>query len=108
MFNQKTEKMKIKINETIKGIDGIQPLHGEGDASLTLKDICINALLTPDKDDDEKKKIQRYEIFKKLRACTEEAVLTTEEISVIKRGIGKINVPLIVGQAFELLEENHA
>jgi hypothetical protein len=97
--------MKVKVNETIKGVDGIVSLPGDKGHALTLKDVCINAVLTPDEKDDEKKKIEKYDIFKKLRASAEEVTLTTEEANVIKRAVGKINAPLIVGQVFEMFEE---
>jgi len=99
--------MKIKVNETFKGIDGIQPLPSETGRVLALKDICINAILTPEEKDDEKKKLEKYSIFKKLRASSEDVVLTAEEITIIKRSIARVYAPLIMGQAFEMLEENH-
>lgn len=92
--------MKIKINENLKGIDGenIVPV-------MTLKNVCITSILTPVEGDDEKKKFEKYEIFKKLRDAKEEVTLTAEEITVIKKGIGKLQPPLIMGQCFELLEK---
>lgn len=92
--------MKIKINENLKGIDGqnIAP-------PMTLKNVCITSILTPTEGDDEKKKFEKYEIFKKLRDAKEDVTLTAEEIAVVKKGIGKFQPPLILGQCFELLEK---
>jgi len=135
--------MKIKINQTLTGLDGITPLsdkkenfpkniyekllkvpenepltfsfdevtailkHLRGEIVITLRDICVNALLTPTEGDDEKKKFEKWEIFKKLRDLKDDediVELTAEEISVIKKGIGKVQAPLILGQCFEMLE----
>jgi len=55
-------------------------------------------------EDDQKKKFEKWEIFKKVRAVQEDVFLTSEEIVVIELGMGKIHPPLIFGQAFEMLE----
>jgi hypothetical protein len=70
-----------------------------------LKDVCINTVLQPEKDDTEKQKYEAYELFLKLRDCkTDEIELSTEEIVKIKKKIGVIYMPLILGQAFDMLE----
>jgi len=105
--------MKIKINCPILGIDGIKPIPNPDSPGgrldpplpLTLKDVCINAVLSPMEGDDEKKKFTKWEIFKKLREAKEEVELTAEEIVIIKKGIGKFNPPLVLGQSFEMLEK---
>lgn len=96
--------MKVNINQTLKQADGKSPVEVEKGKALTLKDVCINAILTPAQDDDEKKKWEKYEIFKKLRDGVLEVELMAEEIVVIKKGVARVNPPLIMGQAFEMLE----
>lgn len=96
--------MKIKVNQTITTVDGIQPLKDETGHNLVLKDVCINAVLIFDEKDDEKKKWEKYEIYKKLRNAVDEVTLTAEEVAVIKKSIAKVNAPLVMGQCFELLE----
>jgi len=99
--------MKIDISQKIKGLDGVKPLpnpDGKG-IPLTLKDICINAILQPEKDDTEKQKYEAYELFVKIRDCkTAEIELTTEEIVKLKKKIGVVYMPLILGQAWDYLE----
>jgi len=98
--------MKIKITDEIKQVDGTKPiLNQENGNALTLKDVCINALLSPDKDDDAKKKFSDYETFKKLRDANKEVELSAEEISRIKKKIGNIYPALVLGQAWEKLEK---
>lgn len=96
--------MKIKINVQLKGVDGISAI-GDTENPMTLKDVCVSSILTPVADDSEKGKFEKWEIFKKLRDAKEEVTLTAEEITVIKKGIGKFQPPLILGQCFELLEK---
>ena len=98
--------MKIKLNQKIISVDGIKPLpNTETKCDLTLRDVCINAVLQPAKDDVEKQKYAAYELFVKIRDCkTNELELSTNEIVQIKKKIGLIYMPLILGQAFDLLE----
>jgi len=92
--------MKIKINTQLTGAEGklIDP-------ALTLKEVCINSILTPIQEDKEKTKLDKYDIFKKLRDAKIEVELKAEEIVVIKKAIGLLQPPLIMGQCFEMLEK---
>ena len=94
--------MKVQISTKLKGIKG-EPINDNGQV-LTLKDIVINGVLSPVDGDDEKKKWEKYEIFKKVRDAKDVADLTAEEITVIKKCIAKMSPPLIMGQAFEIIE----
>ena len=96
--------MKIKINQEIKNIEGKQILR-DANKPLTLKDVCVNCILSPTEGDDEKKKWDKYEIYKKLRDAKDEVTLTAEEVTVIKKAIGRFEPPLILGQCFEALEK---
>ena len=96
--------MKINLTTEIKQRDGIKPIvNVENNLSLTLKDVCINALLALIEKDDEKTKYSDYELYKRIRDV-KEVDLKTEEIVRIKKKIGAFNPPLILGQAFDLLE----
>jgi len=99
--------MKIKIDVALKGVDGVETLKTDNGRNLTLRDVCINSVLTPLEGDDEKKKLEKYDVFKKIRDAKEKEIdLTAEEIVLIKRAIGKVNSTIVVGQCFELLEDN--
>jgi hypothetical protein len=102
--------MKVKVNELIFGVDGFTVIpNSDTGESLTLRNVCINSILAPLEGDDEKKRFEKYEIFKKLRDCKDEdgiVELTAEQISTLKKSIGKLQPPLILGQCFELLEQN--
>ena len=98
--------MKLKLNEKLIGIDGIKPIISpETNAALTLKDICINSILSPLQDDDQKAKYEKYELYKILRDAKVDAELTAEHIVLLKKCIGKFQPQLVMGQCFDLLEK---
>jgi len=96
--------MRIKMNQQLIGVDK-KPIVKPGAPPLTLKDVCISSILSPIEGDDEKKKFEKYEIFKKIRNGKTEVELKAEEIVVIKKAIGKFQPPLILGQCWEMLEK---
>jgi hypothetical protein len=54
--------LNLNYNEVKECLDSL-----EGEHPLTLRDVCVNSLLTPMDGDDEIKKYEKWEIFKKLR-----------------------------------------
>jgi len=95
--------MKVKINEQLKDVEG-KPLKGEKERPLTMRDVCINSLLTPVQGDDEKVKWEKYEIFKSMRDSKEEVDLKIEQITILKKSVGKVQPPLLMGQIWDMLE----
>ncbi len=95
--------MKIKINQVLKDVDGTNPIV-QKEKVLTLKEICVAAVLTPIEADDQKKKFEKWDVYKKLLNANEEAELSIEDLAIIKAAIGKFYPPLIMGQCFEMLE----
>jgi len=97
--------MKIKLNSKLIGVDGIKPLpNPDNGKDLTLKDVCINAILQPRKDDTGKQKAEAYELFLKIRDVNE-IDLSVEQVAQIKKNIGEIYAPLISGQAWQILDK---
>jgi hypothetical protein len=108
--------MKIKINQKLFNVDGLTPISADG-KELTLKDVCINAMLTPvaptyseqgtmtKKGDDDKTKYEKWDMFKKLRDAKEDVELKSEEITFLKKWIGEFQPQLIYGQCYDLLEK---
>lgn len=96
--------MKLKINQELVGLDGkaIAPTVG---TKLTLKEVCVNSLLSPMEGDGEKEKFEKWEIYKKLRDAKTEADLTINDLATIKKCVGKFQPPLILGQVFEMIEQ---
>ncbi|MDH7555283.1 MAG: hypothetical protein QHH74_16715 [Spirochaetota bacterium] len=94
----------MKIDQQLKDIEGKPLISGDKGKVLTMRDICINSLLTPIQGDDEKAKWEKYEIFKKLRDANSEVELKLEELNIIKKAVGKIQPPLLMGEVFDMLE----
>ena len=112
---------KIDFTAKLMQIDGKAPIQQEKkdkDAEgkpvstmvdLTLEEVCTQALLTPYQDETAitgEEKAQRYQIAKTIArtAAGETTVLKSEDILAIKKLLPKLYAPLIVGQAFDLLE----
>ena len=101
--------MKIELNVQLTGIDGITPISidPKNRKVLTLKEVCIQSILAPTQGDTEKTKLEKWDLFKKLRDNKDMELmdLKAEEIVLIKKAIGIMQPPLIMGQAFEMLEK---
>lgn len=94
--------MKINFNTELKTIDGksLNP-------PATLKDAVVNALLSLL--DDERhipgeEKAKRWILATRIYSNPENVELTVEEVAMIKSLVGKAYPPLIVGQAWKILE----
>lgn len=101
--------MKLKLNTAILGSDGINAMtipatknHPEQD--LTLKTVCIRAVLTPLQSDDEKTKQEKYDLWKKIISAKEDTDFTIKEVALMQKHIGLFEPQLIMGQCNEMLE----
>lgn len=96
--------MKINFNIELKDMDG-KPIMETKDKPLLLDKVCVNAVLSeiPDEKTTGEQKLQRFQLAKKIYGAGEIDV-TAEEIVLLKDKIGKLYLPLVVGQVFEILE----
>jgi len=105
--------MIIDFTQVLKDLDG-KPIRGKkivedgkvvGDEDATLRFICSDVLLAELQDEKSsgEDKIRRYELAKAIYNC-DEMDLKVEDIALIKRRVGKIHFPLIVGITSEMLE----
>ena len=99
--------MKIDILQKIKGVDGIKALPNlDTELDLTLKDVIIQALLSFARDEPEKEKFDSYRLYERLKVHSKNEInLTTEELAKIKKKIGSHYAPLIMGQAWDMIEK---
>lgn len=76
---------------------------------VTLRDVMVNSIIAPKQGDNEKKKWEKYEIWKVLRdAKPDESVrLTSEQIKIVKESIADQYFQLIMGQAYDLIENGN-
>lgn len=101
--------MKINFNRPLLRFAKDQPLLKPNSAEpFCLKDATIEALLAPEDNPREntpaEEKVKRYLLATRIYADPEGIDLTVEEIAKIKGLIGKSYGPLIVAQAWEMLE----
>jgi hypothetical protein len=98
--------VKIDFAQPIKGLDGVA-LKGEDGKELTLAATCTNAVLANFQDeanlsgDD---KVKRYDLALAIHASTEPLDLKVEDVALAKKLVAKLFGPLVVGQAWRLLE----
>jgi len=98
--------MKINLTHKLKTIDGDE-LKDQNNKPLLLKAILINALLEPtqSKDITGEEKLKRYNLASDIQAATKYIVLNIDDTKLLKDLVGKVYTPLIVGQAWNVLEK---
>lgn len=96
--------MTVDFSPMIKTLTG-EVVRTETDAPLTLRLVAVNALLTERRDEQvsAEDKVQRWKLACAIHGAAT-LPLPVEDIALIKRLIGVCYGPLVVGQAFELLE----
>ena len=104
--------MKVKLNQQMQEVDG-SPVQVTGRPPMTLKDVIINSLLSVKRNpqtgqpeiEDEKTKLDKYDLIRKIRDKKLEVELKAEEVAAIKNYISKHQPsPIIVGEALEMIE----
>jgi hypothetical protein len=99
--------MRIDFSQRLKSIDGSELT--ENGKPLTLGVIAVNALLEvvpKNEDPTADVKVQRWKIAQRVAGADGDVDITVEEIVLVKRLIGVAYGPLVVGQAFEMLERS--
>jgi len=98
--------MKITLTNTAYQDFAGEELTDEFGKPLTLKHIIIRALLTQQQNDPStgEEKYHRYKLAENISSAANEIELTTEDAALIKKLIGKLFVPIIVGRAYDDIE----
>jgi hypothetical protein len=98
--------MKVDFTRKLVTLAGENIKYATKDQT-TLMDVSLDALLTPMQDEQNlsgEEKAKRYVLATRIYSNKTDVDLETDEISLIKRLIGKLFGPLIVGQAYPMLE----
>jgi len=94
--------MKIDFNQALKDING--KALSDGGMPITLRDVAVMALLDGEKT-SHLSGIDKARNFRlAVRINGDPDSISVEEVAVLKDHIGRRHTPLIVGQAFDLLE----
>lgn len=99
--------MKINFNQKLKTLEG-KPLEDSlSNKVLTLKDVCVDALLAKHGDENPTaiQKIERYQLANSIHSGKKKE-LTVEEVVLVKELVGSAFNVIVVGQALEMLESN--
>ena len=105
--------MKIDFNAPINTVYGVQVLHefpdpekpGEDmEEGLTLRHVVVEALLQNEQGMDAKTKLSRYLLAMRVHESNGFAELSVKEAATTQRLVAKAYPPLVVGQAYPLLE----
>jgi hypothetical protein len=97
--------MKISLSTPITDLRGTPIRNGEID--LVLSEVCITALLAPDQaEEPAEDKVKRYKLAVKC-SNGKDPDFSAEDIVLLKKLVGKIYAPLVVGKAFEILDPEH-
>ena len=97
--------MKINFDTILTNLNG-QALKDEKDEPTSLKTVAVNALMQPYPDERElsgEDKLKRFSIALLIQPGGD-IDLNAEQVSLIKKLIGKLYTPLIVGRAYPLLD----
>lgn len=98
--------MQINLNKAVETLYGtIIPEGPESDKPLTLKSVCVNALLMDHQDEKltGKEKFERYLIAKKITAAAEDVSLELEEAVLVKDLVARVYTPIVIGALFEAM-----
>lgn len=104
--------MFINFDVKFKNLDGVnmeETINKETGEKrfVTLKSISTVSLLSMSADSkmlgDEK--VKRYDLSLKIHNSNRKLDLKVEDIALIKKLIGEVYPPLVVGQAFKILEK---
>lgn len=99
--------MEINLNQVLKNLDDEEVKVN--DEILTLRRTCVNALLTQTEDDKRLTGEDKFKLAELARAIhgSETIDLKSEDIVLLKKRIGKIYLPLMILQAYEMLEKKN-
>jgi len=98
----------IDFNTPMMSIDG-KPITDEKGAAgtVTLKKIALEALLTGFPDETTlpgEEKAKRYVLAVKIAAADGKLELTSEEVTMLRKVVGKGYGPLVVGQVWKIID----
>jgi len=98
--------MKVNFAQELKTLDGRSIKYADR-GQMYLKDATLDALLATFQDEQNlpgEEKAKRYVLATRIYSNPEKLELKAEEVALIKKQIGRLFGPLVVGQAFAMLD----
>ncbi len=98
--------MLVAIDTALRDFDG-EAINDTKGKPATVRGACIEALLAVFQDEQNlsgEEKLKRFQLALKVKESQPVADFTVEELSLMKKLVGKAYAPLIVGQTYTILE----
>lgn len=97
--------MKVDFTKKFCNLNGEVLKDANSQREVTLGEVCVEALLSTDKENpiSGTDKLERYNLALEIHTGKKET-LSAEEIVLLKDLLGKLYTPIIVGQAFPMLD----
>jgi hypothetical protein len=99
--------MQVNFDQKLLNLDGTEVVNPNDKEPTLLRGIAVTALLAQFEDERSlsgEDKLKRWELALKIKNGEDPIELSVEEISLVKKLIGKGFVVLVVGQAWKMLE----
>ena len=101
--------MLIDFNQPLLALDGkeIKTERGGEVTPCTLGHICVDALMAQSKEADSlsgEDKVRRYDLALVIYAAQKPLDCRVEDLSLLKQLIGALYSPLVVGQAWRMID----
>lgn len=102
--------MKVDFSKVLTDLSGKALTEDGTPASplVTLRAVTVTAVLSPNIPATEIEKVERFKLATLVYASADAVPLTVEQVALIKKLIGIVYPPLIVGQSFAILEGDAA
>ena len=96
--------MKYALATPLMNVDNKTPINDAQGVGVTFKSICTLVLVqAPDKEADEKYKC--FALAVKVESASEYVDMNTEEVARVKRLVGEMMGPVVMGRMFDLLDQ---
>ena len=97
--------MLINVTNVLVQFDGtpIKNVVNNEAQDATIREACVNALMSPNEKDSGAKKVEKYDLALRIYK-NDEVELSVEEAATIKECVGKLFAPIVVGQLFKVLD----
>lgn len=100
--------MKVDFSQSLVDLDGKALVEQTSSKPITLRALAVNALMASFEDEKNlsgEEKVKRYETALLVHNSQDEPIeMTVEAVALIKRLIGRSYGPLLVGQAWKMLD----
>lgn len=99
--------MRRDLSQPCYTLDGTPIVNPDTQEAVPLFKYCLDALMANYKGEEAltgKQKVERYQLALKINKRPKEVDLTSDQLVMLKDLIAKAFGPLIVGQAYEVLE----